>query len=110
VRGVPAEGTWAIAVDDGPTLGLDHGGLATSGIGGRRWRLGESEQHHVIDPRTGAPAVTDLVRVTAIGADAIDAEVLAKSLLLGGKDAALAADLPAVLVDADGRTITTGGL
>jgi thiamine biosynthesis lipoprotein len=110
VRGVPAEGTWAVAVDGGPTLGLDSGGLATSGTAGRRWRVGGREQHHLVDPRTGAPAATDLVQVTAIGSDAVDAEVLAKTLLLGGKAAAVAADLPAVLVDATGKTTTTGGL
>ena len=50
------------------------------------------------------------MRVTAIGADAVDAEVLAKELFLGGSEEALARDLPAVLVTADGRTLMTGGL
>src|SRR5205085_1503753 len=29
IRGVPAEGCWAVGVEDGPTLGLTAGGLAT---------------------------------------------------------------------------------
>lgn len=110
VRGVPAEGTWAVGVDETLTVGLTHGGLATSGIDRRRWRRAGVEQHHLIDPTTGCPAETDLVRVTAIGSDAVDAEVLAKELFLGGSDEALARDLPAVLVTTDGRVLTTGGL
>ncbi|HEY6960519.1 MAG TPA: FAD:protein FMN transferase [Gaiellaceae bacterium] len=110
VRGVPAEGSWAVAVDESLTLGLERGGLATSGTGGRRWRLGGASQHHLIDPRTGSPARTDVVRVTAVAGDAVEAEVLAKTLLLGGSAAAVAASVPAVILTEDGRTLTTGGL
>ena len=81
VRGVPTEGIWAVAVDDTLTLGLVRGGLATSGRDRRRWRRAGIEQHHLIDPATGRPSETDLVRVTAIGADGVDAEVLAKDAL-----------------------------
>ena len=106
----PPKGRGPIAVDDTLTLGLTHGGLATSGRDRRRWRRGGAEQHHLIDPATGRPAETDLLRVTAIGSDAVEAEVLAKDLFFGGSDEALARDVPAVLVTADGRTLTTGGL
>ena len=110
VRGVPTEGIWAVAVDDTLTLGLVRGGLATSGRDRRRWRRAGIEQHHLIDPATGRPSETDLVRVTAIGADGVDAEVLAKDLFLGGSEEALERDTPAVLVTADGRRLMTGGL
>lgn len=110
VRGLPDEGVWAVAVDETLTLGLERGGLATSGIDRRRWRAGGRERHHLIDPRTGAPAETDLVRVTAAGDDAVDAEVRAKTLFLGGAAAAADSGIPAVLVTTDGRTIRTGGL
>jgi thiamine biosynthesis lipoprotein len=110
VRGVPTQGAWAVAVDDTLTLGLTRGGIATSGRDRRRWRRSGVEQHHLIDPSTGLPSETDLVRVTAIGTDAVDAEVLAKDLFLGGAEAALVRDVPAVLVTTDGRTLTTGGL
>ena len=69
-----------------------------------------SEQHHLIDPSTARPAVSDVIRVTAIGRDAVEAEVLAKSLLLAGEAAALESGVPAVLLLSDGRTVTTGGL
>lgn len=110
VRGLPADSAWPVAVDDHLTLGLERGGLATSGTTERRWRLGGVEQHHLIDPRTGAPARTDLRRVTAIGRDCVEAEVLAKTLLLGGSDAASTTAVPAVLWTTDGRKLTTGGL
>lgn len=101
---------WPVGVTSSITLGLERGGLATSGRDRRSWRRGGEEQHHLIDPATGRPARTDLVRVTAVGSDAVDAEVLAKTLFLGGSGAALAAGVPAVLVTDDGRTIRTGGL
>ncbi len=110
VRGIPEAGFWAIAVEDGPTLGLTEGGLATSGSDRRRWRWGGAERHHLIDPATGEPAVTDLLRVTVVGSDAVDAEILAKVLFLGGRAQAEAAGIPAVLVTDRGQTVLTGGI
>ncbi len=110
VRGVPAEGVWPVAVGDGLTVGLERGGLATSGRDRRRWRRGAEERHHLIDPATGRPAQTDLVRVTAIGRTAVDAEVLAKVLFLGGFDEAVRRDATAVLFTEDGGRVLTGVL
>ena len=59
-------------------------GAATSGTGGRRW--GE-RLHHLIDPRTGLPAETDLVEVSVLAATGAAAEVLAKTALLLGREA-----------------------
>ncbi|HEV2056263.1 MAG TPA: FAD:protein FMN transferase [Methylomirabilota bacterium] len=57
-------------------------GAATSGTEGRRWgpRL-----HHLIDPRTGRPAETDLVEVSVLAPTGAEAEVLAKTALLLGR-------------------------
>ena len=110
IRGVPADGCWPVAVTDGPTLGLTGGGLATSGVDGRRWRKGGREQHHLIDPASGRPAAGDLVRVTAYAESAVAAEVLAKTLLLAGADEAADAGVPAVLVTAAGETRLVGGI
>lgn len=110
VRGLPREGAWAVAVDETLTLGLTRGGIATSGRDRRRWRRGARELHHLIDPRTCRPAETDLLRVTAAGDDAVDAEISAKALFLQGSERALAAGTPAVLVLEDGRTLRCGGL
>jgi thiamine biosynthesis lipoprotein len=110
IRGVPSDGYWPVEVDDGPTLGLSQGGLATSGSDRRRWRRGGVDRHHLIDPVTGEPAESDLLRVTAIGHDAVEAEVLAKSLYLGGRAEAEASGIPAVLVTTDGETVLAGGI
>jgi FAD:protein FMN transferase len=111
VRGLPSgEAYWPVGIEEGPTIGLADAGLATSGRDRRRWRRGGRELHHLIDPVTGEPATTDLVRVTAIGRNAVDAEVLAKVLLLGGEAEAVASGVPAVLVTSDGRTVLAGGI
>jgi thiamine biosynthesis lipoprotein len=106
-------GSWPVGVES-LTLQLDGGGLATSGRDRRRWQRGGRELHHLIDPSTGEPAVSDLLRVTVVGADAVDAEVAAKSLFLLGSERAAAEadaqDLPAVLVTEDGRVLLAGGL
>jgi thiamine biosynthesis lipoprotein len=111
-------GAWTVAVETAAeplTLELSGGSaLATSGRDLRRWRRAGRELHHLIDPTTGLPSASDLLRVTAVDRDAVDAEVAAKALFLAGADAAHAeADrlgLPAVLVTRDGRTILAGGL
>lgn len=117
VRGLPSGAPWPIGVEtpDGTlSVALTAGGLATSGRDRRRWRRGDSEVHHLIDPATGRPAETDLVRVTAVAPDAVQAEALAKSLLLAGRDAALAearaAPTPCVLLDETGAVHLGGGL
>ena len=80
-------GSWPVGVDVldlGLTLELMQGAIATSGSDRRRWSTTAGEAHHLIDPRTGMPAKTDLVRVTVVGRTAVEAEVLAKSLYLAG--------------------------
>ncbi len=109
---------WPVGVETslGPlTLELSDGALATSGRDRRRWRASDGERHHLIDPATGRPAEGDLLRVTALAATAVEAEVLAKALFLAGdaERAAAEADalgIPAVLVTRDGRTVLAGGL
>ena len=74
---------WPIGFGD-KTLLLKDLGAATSGTTKRAWAGG----HHVIDPRTGRPAHTDLSEVSVLAATATDAEIYAKvALLLGSRDA-----------------------
>jgi FAD:protein FMN transferase len=108
---------WPVAVEtpDGTlTLELAEGGLATSGRDRRRWTRGGREQHHLIDPATGRPAESDLLRVTVAGESAAEAEVQAKTLFLAGAKAAVRQandeSVPSVLVTRDGRTLLAGGL
>ncbi len=90
---------WAVAIDDpradGATLAIlqlsaprtgwpVHWGVATSGTSIHRWRHGDEVRHHLIDPRTGAPAVTDVVQATVVCGSAVRAEALAKAAVIAG--------------------------
>lgn len=68
----------------GRTVMLADMGAATSGTTHRRWGDG---LHHLIDPRTGLPARSDLEEVSVLARTAADAEILAKTALLLGRDA-----------------------
>jgi FAD:protein FMN transferase len=98
-------GSWLVGVAEGITLELSSGAIATSGRDRRRWLRGGVELHHLIDPATGRPAQSDLMRVTVVAETAADAEVLATAVFLGAE-----VDLPRVLVTADRRTVLAGGL
>jgi FAD:protein FMN transferase len=82
---------WPVGVDDPFTSGefvetlmLGRCGVATSGTDYRRWKLGSSWNHHIIDPRTELPARTDVVAATVVAPTATEAEVFAKSVLILG--------------------------
>ena len=111
---IALRGVWTVGVDDELTLELAGGGLATSGRDRRAWHRGGRELHHLIDPATGEPAASDLLRVTVVGRDAVHAEIWAKALFLAGSQAAAAeADgkgLPCVLITRDGERRIAGGL
>ena len=88
-------GAWEVAVAgafDGAEvhrLRVGRSGVATSGIHERIWRREDGRfAHHLLDPSTGEPAWTGLVAATAVGASALEAEVLAKTALLSGPVAA----------------------
>jgi thiamine biosynthesis lipoprotein len=68
------------------TLYVKPGAVATSSIMKRAWTQGERQQHHLIDPRSGEPAVTDWLSVTVIAPQSATAEVYAKVLLIAGPD------------------------
>jgi FAD:protein FMN transferase len=80
--GATGEG-WPVGFGDKTLLLMDLG-AATSGTTKRTWAGG----HHLIDPRTGLPATTDLSEVSVLATTATDAEIYAKvALLLGASDA-----------------------
>ncbi len=82
---------WPVAIEDPlqpeinlTTIQVDPGAVATSAVTKRVWKQGEKQRHHLIDPRTGEPALTDWLSVTVIAPHAYEAEVFAKALLIGG--------------------------
>ena len=64
-------------------------GIATSGVDFRQWHQNGVKRHHIIDPRTGFPAKTDLMSATVIAPDVMQAEMAAKVAMLLGSRAAL---------------------
>ena len=88
VRGAGPEGDgWHIRLCDRSVVALPNGAVCTSGTTGRRW--GHS-MHHLIDPRTGMPAKTDVAEVSVVTDSALRGEVYAKSAILLGAAAGTA--------------------
>jgi thiamine biosynthesis lipoprotein len=86
--------------------------IATSGIDVRRWIKNGKWQHHLIDPRTGRPAATDVLSATVIHSEAALAEGYAKTLVLLGSGAGLEWILrqpqrAALVVRTDGAVLAT---
>lgn len=120
VGGTPPEGDeWTVTVEDpaGGThelarFGLAAGAVATSSRLRRRWRAGDVDVHHLIDPTTGSAAETHVATVTVVAAEAWWAEALATALCVSPAPAALGerGDAAVLVVRADGARITTPDL
>ncbi len=116
VLGVPpGQDAWWVVVDGrfAPQhVAIRSGGLATSGVARRSWRRGGRVYHHLIDPRTGDSARSDLWSVTAAAGTCAHAEVAAKVALIEGREAGSAfldaIGIPALIVERDGATATVG--
>jgi thiamine biosynthesis lipoprotein len=116
----PGAATWEIGIEDPRNpealVGIVHvrrGGIATSGVTRRAWTAGGEHRHHLIDPRTGRPAVTDLLSVTVAAPTATAAEVAAKAVLLlgrvrGERSLHMSDHLAGVLLPAAGGTVVVG--
>lgn len=96
LRGAGPDGDgWLVDVEDPDTpervlttLRVRDRAVATSAPNRRRWRTGATHAHHLIDPRTGMPARSDLAQVTVLAPSAEQADVLAKAaFLLGAREA-----------------------
>ena len=99
----------AVFVLPGAALGARYG-LATSGTSVHRWAAPEGVRHHLIDPRTGRPAATDVVQATVLAGSARTAESWAKTAVVLGLVAALAVldrapILGAIMLATDGRVL-----
>lgn len=100
---VAAGSHWSIGVADprnpgfdlavlnlGGSVAADQFGVATSGTSVHRWVVAGEARHHLIDPRTGRSAVTDVVQVTVVASSARVAETLAKTAVILGSERGLA--------------------
>jgi thiamine biosynthesis lipoprotein len=79
-------GAFDVALPGEGAVRVTRGGLATSGTTTRRWLRAGTWQHHLIDPRTGAPAYSPWREVTVSAATCLQADIAAKSAFLLGED------------------------
>lgn len=107
------DGWWLVEIDE-PATGarsvrvlMDNAALASSTPSKRRWPVGPTEAHHLIDPATGNPAETQWALVTAIAGEAWWAEAATKALILNGPRA-LPAGVSACMVGRDGSSVYLG--
>jgi thiamine biosynthesis lipoprotein len=118
VSGPRADGRpWTVGVADPfhpdeeiEVLSICAGGVATSGRDRRRWMRNGVPQHHILDPRTSLPASTDLLTVTVIAPDVMQAEAAAKAAFILGSRHGLAwtearPDFAGLFILEDGQTI-----
>jgi thiamine biosynthesis lipoprotein len=97
ISGPRADGQgWPVGVSDPfqsgvhfETLKLTRCGVATSGKDYHRWLKDGVWHHHIIDPRTGLPADSDVLAVTVIAPTVMQAEATAKAVLILGSRAGL---------------------
>jgi FAD:protein FMN transferase len=124
VAGEAPDGGWPITVtdrsdlslrtDDGPSevVAIASGGLATSSTRARRWRRGGNELHHLIDPRSGAPAAGPWRTVSVVAKTCTLANTASTAAIIAGAEATAwlgARDFAARLVDVDGGVTHIGG-
>jgi thiamine biosynthesis lipoprotein len=116
---LPGGQLWPVGIDapftQNESLGLmmlAKCGVATSGRDRRRWQQNGRWQHHILDPRTGLPAQTDVISATIIAPDTMQAEAAAKTTLILGSQAGMRwlksqPALAALIVCEDGNNLTT---
>ncbi len=121
VAGEPLKDGWSIRLADdhaapldcpGPVVSIGSGGLASSGTAVRRWRAGRIELHHIVDPRTGGPALTPWRTVSVAARSCVDANVASTAAVILGEAAAdwlSNRRLPARLVTATGSVVCVAG-
>lgn len=115
VAGRPPVGkAWGVTLPeaDGRVIALRRGALATSATTGRRWRCGDDERHHLIDPATGQPAARGVRAVTVAARTCAQAEVAAKAALvrgpIAGMDLLERLGLPGLIACDTGDLLTVG--
>jgi thiamine biosynthesis lipoprotein len=115
--GEPPAGGWRVGIEDPAgvpgaapvvVVAVGAGALATSSVRVRHWIAPDGTAvHHLIDPRTRAPARSGLLAVSIAGPDPAWAEVWTKVLFLAGRTGiaaeARAMDAAAWWIDAGGR-------
>jgi thiamine biosynthesis lipoprotein len=121
IAGDCPDGGWSIRVADdhrsdaseeGQTVTIHDGGLATSSLVVRRWEHAGRECHHILDPETGQPANPYWRTASVAAANCADANIASTAaIILGERAPTWLAEhaLPARLVALDGDVELLGG-
>jgi thiamine biosynthesis lipoprotein len=95
VGDAPADG-WRVRVTDDHRAGVDapgqwislrSGGLATSSVLVRRWRVESGVEHHVVDPSTGRSVDAVWRTVSVAAASCLDANIASTAAIVRGERA-----------------------
>jgi len=88
--------------------------IVTSGTYERFFVKDGVTYHHILDPKTGMSAQSDLISATIVGDSSMDADAFATACIVLGKEKALAMlaenGLDGLLIDTTGQIVTTQGL
>lgn len=118
----PDKTLWRVGIQNpkevtGTYLGMvsiENKTIVTSGVNERYFIKDGIRYHHILDPRTGAPARSGLLSVTVVGESSVIADALTTALfVLGmeqGKDVLKASGAEAIFVTDAGKVFTTKGL
>lgn len=115
--GVGPAGGWPVAItgpggEERQVVLLDGQAMTTSSTQARTWETAGGRVHHIVDPRTGAPASTRWGQVSVVAATALQAGAASTAAIVLGADAPAwltRAGLPARLDGRDGDVVTTPG-
>jgi thiamine biosynthesis lipoprotein ApbE len=116
VAGESPPGGFRIGIEDSDcsavTVAIQSGGMATSGVTGRRWLLGEREVHHLLDPSSGLPLQGPWRMVTVSAASCVEANIASTASVVFGAGAVRWLEdrgLHGRLVTNDGTVFLAGG-
>ncbi len=115
----PVDGWPVVVAEDPDSVGpeplsavrLGRGALATSSTICRQWVRGGRVVHHIIDPRSGAPATGPWRTATVAAPTCAAANAASTAIMVGGEEARrwlIATGLPARLVALDGSIHLVG--
>ncbi len=86
--------------------------IVSSGLYEQHSRIGDKEYHHIIDPRTGYPADSELLGITLIGESAEELDAMSTAIFVLGirKGYEILNGIEAVFITKDRKVFATEGL
>ncbi len=89
--------------------------VVTSGIYERYFESSGEIYHHIIDPKTGYPANTDVSSATVISSSSLDADILSTCIVLSGSEDGLklienTSGAQAIIIKRNGEILYSSGL